>query len=98
MSTSIAQEKGVVAEKSGLDKSPAVLVVDEKDCKSVSLDDDVDSAQYVNGEPVIRTGKDVSRFAVDIRDDSDEALTFRSIFLGTLFAGLGAALCQVSPL
>lgn len=52
---------------------------------------------YVNGEPVIRTGEDVSNFLIDVRDDGDPALTFRSLALGTVFAGLGAALCQVSP-
>lgn len=52
--------------------------------------------KYVNGEPVITTGQDVSNFLFDIRDDGDPALTFRSFVLGTVFAGLGAALCQVS--
>ena len=51
--------------------------------------------QYVNGEPVITTGEDVSNFVVDDRDDGDEALTFRSFVLGTIIAGLGAALSQV---
>jgi hypothetical protein len=55
-------------------------------------DDDV---VYLNGEPVVATGRDVSRFVVDIRDDGDDALTFRSFVLGTVLAGLGAALCQV---
>jgi hypothetical protein len=49
-----------------------------------------------NGEPIISTGHDVSRFVVDIRDDEDTALTFRSMFLGTIFAGMSAALSQVS--
>ena len=53
-----------------------------------------DEAEYKNGEPIISTGRDVSRFAVDIRDDGDAALTFRSIVIGTVFAGLGAALSQ----
>lgn len=53
--------------------------------------------EYRNGEPIITTGRDVSRFAVDLRDDGDEALTFRSLVLGTVVTGLGAALCQVSP-
>jgi len=48
-----------------------------------------------NREPIISTGEDVSRFVVDLRDDGDDALTFRSMVLGTAFAGLGAALCQV---
>ena len=48
-----------------------------------------------NGEPVIQNGRDVSRYLVDIRDDGDQALTFRSMVLGTVFAGLGAALGQV---
>jgi hypothetical protein len=58
-----------------------------------SVDDE--EVQLVNGEPVITTGRDVSRYAVDLRDDEDPALTFRSLTLGTVFAGLGAALCQV---
>ncbi|KAI8999139.1 oligopeptide transporter [Trametes punicea] len=57
--------------------------------------DQEDDVEYVNGEPVITTGMDVSRFLVDTRDDGDPALTFRSLFIGTVFAGLGAALCQI---
>jgi len=77
--------------------------VEEKpmDISSVELADekssgtlDGDEAEYKNGEPIITTGRDVSRFAVDIRDDGDAALTFRSIVIGTVFAGLGAALSQ----
>ncbi|KAK7687874.1 hypothetical protein QCA50_009093 [Cerrena zonata] len=54
-----------------------------------------DEVTYVNGEPVITTGRDVSRFLVDVRDDGDPALTFRSFVLGTVFAGLGASLVQI---
>nr|AGA20377.1 oligopeptide transporter 6 [Phanerodontia chrysosporium] len=54
-----------------------------------------EGALLVNGEPVIRNGEDVSNFLFDVRDDGDPSLTFRSIFLGTLFAGLGAAMCQI---
>ena len=54
-----------------------------------------DDAVYVKGEPVITTGSDVSNFLVDVRDDGDPALTFRSLFIGTIFACLGATLCQV---
>ena len=61
------------------------------------LEDD-SRPNFHNGEPIITTGRDVSRFVVDIRDDEDPALTFRSMFLGTVFAGLGAALSQVSKL
>jgi hypothetical protein len=72
-------------------------IVDEK-----GLQDGIDDNNYLEdgsktiGEPVITTGRDVSRFVVDIRDDEDPALTFRSMFLGTMFAGLGATLSQVS--
>ena len=58
-------------------------------------EDGDDKVQYLGGEPVISSGLDVSRFVVDIRDDEDPALTFRSLVLGTVLAGLGAALCQV---
>jgi len=59
------------------------------------LDEDA-KPEYRNGVPVIKTGLDVSRFVVDIRDDGDEALTFRSILLGTAFGCMGAALYQVN--
>ena len=78
-------------------------VVDEKESKhSLNIDDTSNSLEdnskpmLHNGEPAITTGRDVSRLVVDIRDDEDPALTFRSMFLGTIFAGMGAALIQVS--
>ena len=78
------------------------IVVDDSEQKEIqhniddnSLEDDFKPILH-NGEPVITTGLDVSRFVVDIRDDEDTALTFRSMFLGTVFAGMGAALSQVS--
>ncbi len=66
--------------------------------KSSQLDLDDASVVRLKGEPVVTTGKDVSRYVVDVRDDGGEALTFRSFILGTVFAGLGAALCQVCVL
>lgn len=74
--------------------SDSVEFADEK-LDFQAFDDD-EEAEFRNGEQVIATGRDVSRFVVDIRDDGDEALTFRSIVLGTIFAGMSAALCQVS--
>ena len=75
------------------------IVVDEKrlqyNIDGNALEDDSNLVLH-NGEPIITTGNDVSRFVVDIRDDEDRALTFRSMFLGTIFAGMGAALSQVS--
>ncbi|EGO04012.1 hypothetical protein SERLA73DRAFT_165539 [Serpula lacrymans var. lacrymans S7.3] len=56
---------------------------------------DADDVVLVNGEPVVSSGKDVSRYLIDLRDDGDPALTFRSLFIGTVFAGLGAALSQI---
>ncbi|KAI6095908.1 OPT oligopeptide transporter protein-domain-containing protein [Pisolithus croceorrhizus] len=50
---------------------------------------------FIKGEPVVTTGRDVSLYLVDVRDDGDPALTFRSLFIGTVFACLGAALCQI---
>ena len=77
------------------------IVEDEKELQynidDNALEDDSDSKPvFPDGEPVITTGNDVSRFVVDIRDDEDRALTFRSMFLGTIFAGMSAALSQVS--
>ncbi|KAF8656479.1 hypothetical protein AX16_002530 [Volvariella volvacea WC 439] len=82
--------------------------LDEKDLESskesldaqkpevrVGIADDSSDVVLHNGEPVVTTGRDVSRFVVDIRDDGDPALTFRSLVLGTVFAALGAALCQI---
>jgi hypothetical protein len=82
-------------EKQNDSGTSSVEIADEKmDAYTQVLEDDAEP-EYRNGVQVIQTGRDVSRFVVDIRDDGDEALTFRSIFLGTVFAGMGAALCQV---
>ena len=63
---------------------------------SSGIEDTVDEKpQYVNGEPVITNGRDVSRYLVDLRDDEDPPFTFRSAVLGTVIGGLGAALYQV---
>ena len=75
------------------------IVEDEKELQ-YNIDDnaleDDSKPNFHNGEPVITTGNDVSRFVVDIRDDEDHALTFRSMFLGTIIAGMSAALSQVA--
>jgi hypothetical protein len=66
------------------------------DKSSSGFEDTVDEKpQYVNGEPVITNGRDVSRYLVDLRDDEDPPFTFRSAVLGTVIGGLGAALYQV---
>ena len=59
-------------------------------------DENVDeNLLYVNGVPVITTGRDVSKYLVDLRDDEDPPVTFRSVLLGTVIGGLGAAVSQV---
>ena len=77
------------------------IVLDEKEIQH-NIDDnpleDDSKPIFHKGEPIITAGRDVSHFVVDIRDDEDTALTFRSIFLGTIFAGMSAALSQVSNL
>lgn len=86
-----------VKEKQNGSGTASVEILDEKmDAYMQVLDEGALEPEYRNGVQVIQTGRDVSRFVVDIRDDGDEALTFRSIFLGTVFAGMGAALSQAS--
>ena len=77
------------------EKLETIVIAGEKDNVSDHTLDDDSKPTFRNGEPIITTGRDVSRFVVDIRDDEAPALTFRSIFLGTVFAGMGAALSQV---
>ncbi|KAN0128570.1 OPT superfamily oligopeptide transporter [Lactarius tabidus] len=75
--------------------------VDEKesaldpDKSSDGFNDEDEGPLFVNGEPVITSGRDVSKFLVDLRDDEDPPFTFRSVVLGTLIGGLGAALYQI---
>ena len=84
---------------SSTEEKPIVKIVEEKEeqvnIDENSLEDQVKPILH-NNEPVITTGHDVSRFVVDVRDDGDTALTFRSMFLGTIFAGMGATLSQVN--
>lgn len=95
----LQNEKEYTDEKHAVDDDEIVEKVDAYD-KSSSLEDasaeyQKEGVEYVNGEPVIKDGHDVSNFLIDVRDDGDPSLTFRSIFFGTVFAGLGAALSQV---
>jgi hypothetical protein len=62
---------------------------------SSGFEDEDERPQYVNGEPVIQTGRDVSRYLVDLRDEQDPPFTFRSVLLGTVVGGLGATLLEV---
>ncbi|KAK7022840.1 hypothetical protein VNI00_016921 [Paramarasmius palmivorus] len=59
------------------------------------VDTESEGHETYKGEPIINSGVDVSKFIVDLRDDGDEAVTFRSLALGTVIAGLGAALSQI---
>lgn len=99
----VLHDDGYANEK--ISKSSSDDVVGKLDSpyeKGSSIEDAYEGQQegvtYVNGEPVIKTGEDVSNFLFDVRDDGDPALTFRSFVLGTIFAGLGAALSQVCAL
>lgn len=81
-------------------EDPTKLVFDQQSSdyeKALSppSQEDGDDTLYVNNEPVVQNGRDVSRYVVDLRDDGDQALTFRSIVVGTVLAGLGSALYQV---
>lgn len=92
-------EKAYANEKAADSSDDVIDKVDLGDDNGSSLEKAYEGKQdgvtYVNGEPVISSGADVSNFLLDIRDDGDSAITFRSLFLGTVFAGLGAALSQV---
>ncbi|KAI0705191.1 oligopeptide transporter [Cytidiella melzeri] len=97
----LRDDQGYIDEKKTSDNSSNVVAekFDTTYDKSSSIEDayegQVEGVTYVNGEPVIRTGEDVSNFLFDVRDDGDPALTLRSLVLGTVFAGLGAALSQI---
>ena len=91
-----------IPEKSGLDRVDTDSQYHvrsktiESDAGRNTVGDEFGTTRFVRREPVITTGADVSNYAVDVRDDGDEALTFRSITIGTIVAGLGAALAEVS--
>ncbi|KAF8588166.1 OPT superfamily oligopeptide transporter [Ramaria rubella] len=67
----------------------------DSDAESYTVSGEFGKTRFVRGEPVITTGADVSNYAVDDRDDGDAALTFRSFLIGTMIAGLGAALSEI---
>ncbi|KZV65129.1 oligopeptide transporter [Peniophora sp. CONT] len=66
---------------------------DKLDLDAEASHDDVSAA--LSKEPVIVDGKDVSKYVVDLRDDGDAPITFRSLVLGTLMSALTAALYQL---
>lgn len=70
-------------------------IQDPEIAEEEDTNDEADVVRF-KGEPIIMTGRDVSRFVVDLRDDGDPALTFRSLVIGTLFACVGAANTQAN--
>ncbi|KAG9083168.1 hypothetical protein FS749_006245, partial [Ceratobasidium sp. UAMH 11750] len=72
----------------------ADVSIDEKNPHAYA-DDYSEDVKLVNGQPVIETGMHVSNFAIEVRDDGDASLTWRSFWIGTIVAGLGAALSQI---
>lgn len=74
------------------DEKGAALVLGKS---SYDYEDANEKPLKVNGQPVITSGVDVSKYLVDLRDDEDPPFTFRSVVLGTVIGGLGAALYQV---
>lgn len=76
----------------------SAIAIPDKLADGLNGEDEDNNSLFVNGEPVITSGRDVSKYLVDLRDDEDPPFTFRSIVLGTMIGGLGAALYQVCML
>ncbi|KAH7098866.1 peptide transporter MTD1 [Auriculariales sp. MPI-PUGE-AT-0066] len=77
---------------SGIKEKDDSLYGDEK----ASPDIDSEKLTYnVSGEPIITTGEDVSNHLVDVFDIGGDALTFRSIVLGSLMSAFGASITQI---
>ncbi|OKL57459.1 hypothetical protein UA08_07227 [Talaromyces atroroseus] len=70
-------------------------VVDEKTGEVSIESPQDDDTEYVKGHPVIRTGLDVSKYIVSLRDDGDPSLTFRSIVLGSIFTALSSVITML---
>ncbi|KPM43808.1 hypothetical protein AK830_g2810 [Neonectria ditissima] len=92
-STDDAKDGPEVAVGDGTSKA-SPRETDGEDSKDHPHEED-DEAVYVKGHPVIRNGVDVSKFVVSIRDDGDPSLTFRSVFLGTLFTALSSVITML---
>ncbi|TFY79230.1 hypothetical protein EWM64_g4787 [Hericium alpestre] len=91
-------EKAASVSQKGSDDGDIVKERDPDHANEKVIQDFLDEdgeVTMVNGEPVITSGRDISRYIVDLRDDGDPPLTFRSVVLGTVFGGLGAALYQI---
>ena len=97
-STLLSSSGASLKEKAEADYVGTTVDKDNPDKSSDALNDDDEGPFFVNGEPVITSGRDVSKLLVDLRDDEDPPFTFRSVVLGTLMGGIGAALYQVCTL
>jgi len=97
MSDNVSEKEDL--KRTDVDSQPEVAYDTKEgdaDSQNYVVHDEFGTTKFINGEPVITSGSDVSNYAVDVRDDGDPALTFRSLFIGTVVAGLGAAGSQVS--
>jgi hypothetical protein len=68
-----------------LDRSDEKITLDEEKARDLPQGDDEYATKFnKDGEPIINTGHDVSRYLVSMRDDGDAAITFRGLLIGTL--------------
>ncbi|KAH8825162.1 oligopeptide transporter [Flagelloscypha sp. PMI_526] len=83
-------------EKTPLSEKDSANLADLADKVSVSSDKEFEGGDAGSDDAsIVVDGNDVSRLIVDIRDDGDPSLTFRSIVLGTILSGLGATIVQL---
>lgn len=69
--------------------------LDPSDKEAFSDEDSLERRVKEDDEPVVTTGKDVSRFVVSLRDDEETAFTLRSAVLGAALTALAATINQL---
>jgi hypothetical protein len=86
----LSKKKSLIGEDSSGRTSPST-----QEKSSESFSEVCEYPLQKQDQPLIETGADIAEFIIDVRDDGDACLTFRSILLGTIFAGLASSLGQV---
>jgi hypothetical protein len=94
-------QEGIDTVLSSAPSATGVEVIDEKDqslhhkVSAVSLDHSRDSADARSDEVIIVSGRDAAAHLLPMRDDGDEALTFRSLVLASALACFQCVMYQI---
>jgi hypothetical protein len=101
VSSDLSAREGTPSTEDNIGSIPSADVTNEKneavkqDVSAVLHDGHVDDSDRESKDVIIITGRDAALHLLPLRDDGDDALTFRSLFLASILACFQCVMYQI---